>query len=361
MDGEQSTVLVTGIAGNLGERLLSQLSGFRVLGVDMRPPNSASSLWRFKELDLGTESSCQLLVELLRENNVTAVVHLAFVIDPLRTGILNVRRMWEINVAGTARVMEAIAEINRHGGRITKFIFPSSVSAYGPDLPPLVDESYPLEAHTLPYAVHKAEADEVAQLRADDLGDCRTYILCPHIFTGASMQNYLVGALRGTASGKGKLAESLRKRGKRLPMLLPFGARYQKHKFQFVHVDDVARLIVWLLQKGPADAGTTILNVAGRGEPLTIEQCLRLARAGCLRLPGKAACRFVLQTLWALGISGVPPASLPYITGSFTMSTKRLQQLLGKEYEQVIRYTVAEALADSFVGANEAQMSASQK
>ena len=35
-----STVLVTGIAGNLGTRLLPMLSNFHVVGVDLHPPKS---------------------------------------------------------------------------------------------------------------------------------------------------------------------------------------------------------------------------------------------------------------------------------------------------------------------------------
>lgn len=93
---------------------------------------------------------------LLRELQPTSVVHLAYVIDPQRSGVLDVDRMWRINVAGTARVMEAVAEANRNAGTsIRQFIFPSSVSAYGSDLPAPVTEDAPLAAHTLPYAIHK--------------------------------------------------------------------------------------------------------------------------------------------------------------------------------------------------------------
>ena len=40
--------------------------------------------------------------------------------------------MWQINVAGTARVMEAISVVNRTGGNIRQFIFPSSVVGIWP-------------------------------------------------------------------------------------------------------------------------------------------------------------------------------------------------------------------------------------
>jgi len=343
----QSTVLVTGIAGNLGSRLLPQLPDFRVVGVDLAQP-SLKGLFRFESLDIGEERSCDGLVRLLRETGAASVVHLAFVIDPVRNGILDAERMWQINVAGTARVMEAVSEVNRLGGRITRFIFPSCVSAYGSDLESAVDEESALDAHTLPYAIHKREADGVVCSRAEQLGECRIYLLRPHIFTGASMQNYMVGALRGTPTGNGSLAQKLQRRGRRLPIVMPAGERYLRNKFQFVHVDDMARLLAYLLREAPDDAGLTVLNVAGRGEPLAFAECARIAKAKLLRLPGRLPCRLALRAAWNLGISAVPPEALPYIAGSYTMDTRRLQAFLGSRYQQVMQYTTREAFADSF-------------
>ena len=350
-------ILVTGISGNLGSRVRLQLSAFEIVGVDLHPPSTHEGLSRFESLDLGDESSCDRLITILREEEINAVVHLAFVIDPVQTGVLDEQRMWQINVAGTARVIEAIAERNRHGGAIEKFIFISSVSAYGPETPGPVIEEHQLKAHTLPYAVHKKESDEVVRARAAQLGDCSTYILRPHIFAGATMQNYLVGSLRGTPSGKGRLAERLRAKGTRLPIVVPFGQKYLDNLFQFVHVDDVARLIAFILGKSTREK-LTILNVAGHGESIRFEECAALAGAKLVRLPGRIACRLMLQLFWDLGVSGVPPAALPYILGSYTMDTGRLQAFLGKDYENVIRFTIQDALADSFALAQKAAATA---
>src|SRR5512143_3008613 len=135
MDTVQPTVIVTGISGNLGQRVAPLLSGARIIGIDVAPP-ARSHVERFVPMDLSREASTRELFLLFRELHPDAVVHLAFVIDPQRSGVLDVDRMWQINVAGTARVMEAIAEANRNAGaNIRQFIFPSSVSAYGSDLP----------------------------------------------------------------------------------------------------------------------------------------------------------------------------------------------------------------------------------
>jgi len=257
--------------------------------------------------------------------------------------------MWQINVAGTARVMEAITEVNRTADDgIKQFIFPSSVSAYGSDLPTAVTEDAPLAAHTLPYALHKKESDEVVQQRCTALRGCSVYILRPHIFAGASVENYLMGAFRGTPNGEGKRAQKMRSEGTRLPCMLPRGPQYLSHKIQFVHVDDMARLIRHILQREPEPQRLTVLNVAGGGEPLTFARCIEMAQARLVQVPGKWAMRQVLRFLWEWKISAIPPEALPYMTGQYIMNTDRLRRFLGPEYEHVIRYTVADAFADSF-------------
>jgi nucleoside-diphosphate-sugar epimerase len=341
-------VVVTGVSGNLGTRLLPLLGSFSVIGVDVSPPQTDCEL-QFENLDLGQESSTRPLYELLRDTHAYAVVHLAFVIDPVRSGVLDVDHMWQINVAGTARVMEAITEANRTtDDGVKQFIFPSSVSAYGSDLSAPATEESPLTAHTLPYALHKKESDQVVQQRCTALRGCSVYILRPHIFGGASVENYLMGAFRGTPNGTSARAEKMRSEGKRLPCMLPRGQRYMDNKIQFIHVDDMARLVKHILQREPETQRLTVLNVAGRGEPLTFARCIEMAKAKLVRVPSKWAMGQVLRFLWSQKISAIPPQALPYMTGEYIMNTDRLRRFLGPEYEHVIRYTIADAFADSF-------------
>jgi len=357
MGTPRPTVVVTGVAGNLGQRLVPLLADFCVVGVDLRPPSAAMAM-RFESLDLGCESSCRQLVDILRQTGAVAVVHLAFVLDPLRSGVLDAQKMWQINVAGTARVMEAITEVNRtHQGAVGKFIFPSSVAAYGPGLQQPVKEDQPLGGHTLPYAVHKREAEEVVRLRAPTLGACATYILRPHIYAGASVRNYMIGVLHGVPGGRGRLADYLRARGTRLPLALPKGEQYLCNRIQFVHVDDVARLLAWILRRPEHGHEMVILNVAARGDAIPLRVAARIAGQKILRLPSRTACRWALQWMWRLGISDIPPEALPYMLGPTVMDTGRLRGFLGADYEHVMRYSNESALSETFAPASASDIS----
>jgi nucleoside-diphosphate-sugar epimerase len=349
MAGAPPSIVVTGISGTLGRRLLPMLTGFNVIGVDFRPPQTDWPALIFKQMDLGEEPSCLELLELLRQVRPVAVVHLAFVMDMVRTGVLDTDRMWKINVAGTARVMEAITEANRDWPMVEKFLFLSSVAAYGPRLFPPVTEETPLAARGYVYGIHKMEADRVVQRRAPALRGGSVYILRPHIFAGAAVDNYFMEAFRGMPGGASKRARRMREQGKRLPCMLPSGTEYLEHRIQFVHVDDVARLIAYILRKTqPEPQRLTILNVAGQGGPLTFAECLRLAGANLIQVPTEKLFRLVLEFLWRTGISTIPPDVAPYMTSDTLMDTSRLAVFLGIDYQNVIRYSIAEAFRDCF-------------
>src|SRR5579859_5168467 len=345
--GQKPTALITGISGNLGLRLLRQLPDFNVIGADIRDPEDASEAARFEKIDFAEERSCDQMLELMRTHRPEAVVHLAFVVDPLRTGVVEKKRMWLINVAGTSRVTEAIAEHNRMLGGIDKFVFPSSALVYGPELSKPATEDAPLKAESLPYALHQQEADRTVRSRAAGM-KCKTYLLRPHVYAGATVQNYQLGVLRGVPGGKGRLGERLRRQGKRLPLWLPSRGDYLEHRFQFVHVDDVARLIAHILRRKLVDPKLTVLNVAGRGEALELRRCIDIAKIEVQRVPARAICKQALRVLWDLGVSDIPPEALPYLLGSSTMDTARLRVFLGEHYRTVIEHTCEEALAESF-------------
>ena len=127
--------------------------------------------------------------------------------------------------------MEAVTEANRTtDDGVKQFIFPSSVSATGRICLRRPPKNRSLAAHTLPYAIHKKQSDEVVQQRSHALRGCSVYILRPHIFTGASVENYLMGAFRGTPNGKSARAEKMRSAGKRLPCMFPRGQQVPRQQ-----------------------------------------------------------------------------------------------------------------------------------
>ena len=156
-------------------------------------------------------------------------------------------------------------------------------------------------------------------------------------------------AFRGIPGGASSRAMRMREQGARLPCMLPAGQQYLQNKIQFVHIDDVARLIAFVLAKNePEGRRLTILNVAGRGDALSFGQCIEMAKARLLRVPGRWGMRLVLELLWTFKISAIPPDAVPYMTGQYIMNTERLKKFLGDDYERVIAKTNSEAFADSF-------------
>jgi hypothetical protein len=111
----------------------------------------------------------------------------------------------------------------------------------------------------------------------------------------------------------------------------------------------MARLLAYIVHKTEPEAQRlTVLNVAGRGEPLTFARCIEIAQAKLVRVPGKWAFSQVLRFMWRFGISAIPPEAMPYMTGEYIMNTNRLHQFLGENYENVIRYSITDAFTDSF-------------
>src|SRR3954452_10698133 len=99
----ERVVVVTGVSGYLGQRLLPLLDANprvdRVIGLDVRDPARLSRKLDFHLIDIIRAD----LVPFLR--GAQSIVHLAAVDDPLPDGALFTR----VNVEGTRHVLEAAA------------------------------------------------------------------------------------------------------------------------------------------------------------------------------------------------------------------------------------------------------------
>ena len=331
------TVIVTGASGDLGSRLVPLLADFNVVGLDWKPPAAGKSPFRFIQMNLEREDCCRELMLLLRDTRAACFVHLASVNTPHHGEPMDPDRMWQINVAGTARVLEAITEANREEMLVKKFIFPSSTLVYGPNRSAEASEETD-PATELPRAVRQyLEAEKVIRKRGTGLRACSIYVLRSAAFAGASSHNYLVSAFRAKSNGKPR------------SFPLPWGSHPLSNRVQFVHVDDMARLISYITHKAePEPQRLTFLNVTGRGDAISYQQCLEMAHAKRLAVPGSGTLEMLLRYRWNRGTSPIPPDLTPYLNGESLVSGTRLRKFLGQDYEDVIHHTIADAFADSF-------------
>ena len=356
MADSRPAVIVTGVSSDLAAHILPFLAEYEVIGLDLEPP-TVNSLRQFVAFDLSKEESCGELTTLIHEVKPIGVVHLAFAKDISESKDYATDRMWHINVAGTARVMEAITEANRDVHIVEKFIYVSDALVYGPELNIPATEDAKLTGGDFVFAQQQVEADQVVQQRAPSLRGCSVFMLRPQVLTGSGLHNYLIDALRGVPEGSGKRAERLRQKGERITYTLPFGNDYLKVKKQFLHADDLARVIAYILARTePESQRLTLMNVSGRGEALKVEQCIAVAQATLKRVPGKLGMEKLMEYRWNADISSVRPEFYPYVLGESIVTTDRLKKFLGSDYESVIHYTNADAFADSFSHA--AQMAA---
>ncbi|MFQ5662469.1 MAG: NAD-dependent epimerase/dehydratase family protein [Terriglobia bacterium] len=335
-------ILVTGLAGNLGQRLAPLLKDHFLVGVDLFAPRLEHPQVEFCPLDISHRDAPAVLAGLMLDAQVRKVIHLAFVVDPARTGALTAQRQWEINVRGTAHLLEAVERVNHPRRQVDFFLYLSSVTSYGPLLPGPVGEESPLEPHRYTYALHKKETDEMCRARHLQLNGCAVCILRGHIFVGAGVENFIVRALRGQAGERTWLGRWVQRRGWRVPLVLPRGEKY-RGRYQFMHIDDAARLLAWLC-RNYEPGRLMILNAQGGGAPVTADDCARLAGLRLLRLPSYRLVGLLYRISWAVGLSPVPPEAFPYFAGSYVMKTERLERLLGTDYARIIQFTTEEAL-----------------
>src|SRR5438128_3944424 len=129
--------LITGGSGYIGTRLVQRLAEReeteRVVIADIRPPTAFRPKVTYERLDVRDAAAAR---ELLAAEQPDALVHLAFVLNPMH----DERTMYEIDVGGTHNVLEAAPAAGPQQGRRT-----SSATAYGalPDDADPIAEGWP--------------------------------------------------------------------------------------------------------------------------------------------------------------------------------------------------------------------------
>jgi threonine 3-dehydrogenase len=127
-------VMMTGSAGEIGQALieaLSQEGNNHLLSLDLKPlPPALAGSTVHMVGDILDES---LLGRLVTEFEIDTIFHLAALLST--RGEFTPELAHRVNVEGTLRLLKLAAEQSEWQGRPVRFIFPSSIAAYGlPDL-----------------------------------------------------------------------------------------------------------------------------------------------------------------------------------------------------------------------------------
>lgn len=127
-------VLVTGCAGEIGQALIADLAdrpGYELLTLDLKPlPAELQGKSRHIVGDILDES---LLGRMVTEYEIHTIFHLAALLST--RGEFTPELAHRVNVEGTLKLLKLAAEQSEWQGKRVRFVFPSSIAAYGlPDL-----------------------------------------------------------------------------------------------------------------------------------------------------------------------------------------------------------------------------------
>jgi nucleoside-diphosphate-sugar epimerase len=128
-------IFITGAGGEIGHGLITRLAatGRPIVTLDLAPLDSTLAPLVAREF-LGSILDEGLLERILSEFEVDLVFHLAALLSTRSE--FTPMRAHEVNVEGTLTLLEFAQKEAESHGRPVKFLYPSSIAAYGlPDLP----------------------------------------------------------------------------------------------------------------------------------------------------------------------------------------------------------------------------------
>jgi UDP-glucose 4-epimerase len=245
---------------------------------------------------------------LLTTDRPDALVHLAFVLNPMR----DERTMYDIDVNGTQNVLDAAS-----GAGVEQVLVASSTTAYGawPDNPvPLTEDSPVRGMPDYEYARDKTEIDRMCQLWAATHPESVMTIVRPCIVFGPSVDNYII----------------------RFWINAPFIPLIDgvDTELQYVHEDDVVEALTRLL--AGRHGGT--FNLTGDGT-IRLSESAQIAGLKTRRMP-YGLYRRIASAMWRMRVprAEAPPGQLDFTRYPWIASNEKIK----RELDWSPRYTSRE-------------------
>ena len=293
------TVVVTGVAGSLGQRVAARLAARadvgRVVGIDVVPPDWSDPKLDARTIDLAVAKGPEDEV-VTAFGEADSVIHLAWR-TPESSGAAAGNGLTA--AATNSRALHRILDVTA-ASSATSLVHLSSATVYGawPDNQVPLTEDAPLRPNPeFAYGVGKAEAERALAEWAEQHPDVRVAVLRPAVTVGSPEPLYeALGAIRAPRAGDGR------------------------RPVQFLHVDDLADAVVlaW------AQRLSGVYNVApdtGVGEDAARALAGGVAK---VTLPARLS-HAVAAWTWQLWRSGVPVEARAYAIHPWVVAPDRLK------------------------------------
>lgn len=292
--------LITGGSGYIGGRLIDELSERdeteKIVIVDVNAPKRHWAKTEFVKGDVRDGAATR---ELLEREEIDALVHLAFILNPIRDEAM----MYDVDVNGAQATLKAAADAGTQQVLVT-----TSGVAYGafPDNPKPIAEDWPVRGvPDFSYARDKTEADRLCQLWAAEHPDRVMTIVRPCIVFGPNVDNYIVRSFENNPF---------------VPLLDGVD-----EEFQLAHEDDVVSALIALLDGKHGGA----FNVAGDGL-MTWGRAAQLIDKKTRQVSLKNMKRLA-NTMWKLRVprTEAPAGNLDFLRYPWVLSTEKLKAETG--------------------------------
>ncbi len=294
-------IFITGVSGYIGgkiARALGQRKDVRsITGIDIREPDFTCDRFIFIKRDVR-----QSVQDILEAHKTDTVIHAAYVLPPGH----NVRLMEDINISGTLNILEC----SKKAG-VKRLLYTSSTTAYGfyPDNDFPLTEDSPLRGNSdFTYCKNKKEIEAIFKDFTVQNPEICVTILRPCYVAGPGLDN--------------PLSTHLKKHFVMLPR--------QNSPFQFVHEDDLIRIMLLCLEKNQAG----IFNVGGEGT-ISFDEMVRMLGNRPLFLPDIVV-RIFNGLAWHLRLKFLtefPNAGLNLIQYPWIASSQKLLDETGYQFE----------------------------